>query len=564
MKKLNLYSFKATNTLFVIIILVCSLLNMVYMHTTICNVEPAYLYRFNYISNFYVLIDVFALYIIPLLTVKKNIKIYFIPYFVLTLLVWINVGYSRYFDTYVPVTMYASASNLKGFSRNIIDAIELSDFFLAFTTAFVLIAYYFCRKDKTPVRKYPLYIMLALGVILFVRYAHYVHNSAKANWNIGEKSLVSELKLSYQFTKPVQRSAYFNYGLSINYIYDLISNQKKPFPSHLTTYLKSDRNVTESAKKNFILILVESFSSFPIGKSYGGKEITPNINDLIKSGAKLFPHVESEEQLGESSDGQFIYMTGILPFKDRLTIETAQDNTLMALPHYFRKKSPTATIRMTIPNTCESWAQSIMCKKYGIDTLFCKENYPDDLDDDLDDELVFKYAASKDVKTDIPFFSTILTISMHSPYISQYLKEKTNISYPPIFSKEMCVYLDNVHFFDKWLGWYIKTLKDKAIFDDTTIMNKPNPSRLNMADASICMEIPLIVVNPSDDICNVNENTKLSQTSIFPTILDLWGVESSWRGVGYSLLYNGSKDRDKKLQQEISEALISSDYFKKK
>lgn len=110
MKKLNLYSFKATNTLFVIIVLVCSLLNMAYMHTTICNIEHAYMYRFNYVSNFYVLIDVLILYIIPLLTVKRNIKIYFIPYFVLTLLVWINVGYSRYFDTYVPVTMYVCLS----------------------------------------------------------------------------------------------------------------------------------------------------------------------------------------------------------------------------------------------------------------------------------------------------------------------------------------------------------------------------------------------------------------------------------------------------------------------
>ena len=55
---------------------------------------------------------------------------------------------------------------------------------------------------------------------------------------------------------------------------------------------------------------------------------------------------------------------------------------------------------------------------------------------------------------------------------------------------------------------------------------------------------------------------------IFPTLLDLTGIQSSWRGVGRSLLMSDSiadANREKERRenaQKISDIIIHSDYFK--
>ena len=55
---------------------------------------------------------------------------------------------------------------------------------------------------------------------------------------------------------------------------------------------------------------------------------------------------------------------------------------------------------------------------------------------------------------------------------------------------------------------------------------------------------------------------------IFPTLLDLTGIQSSWRGVGRRLLMsdsNANSNREKERRenaQKISDIIIHSDYFK--
>ena len=63
------------------------------------------------------------------------------------------------------------------------------------------------------------------------------------------------------------------------------------------------------------------------------------------------------------------------------------------------------------------------------------------------------------------------------------------------------------------------------------------------------------------------QNT-IKQMDIFPTLLDLTGIQSSWRGVGRSLLMSDSianSNREKERRenaQRISDIIIHSDYFK--
>jgi len=279
--------------------------------------------------------------------------------------------------------------------------------------------------------------------------------------------------------------------------------------------------------------------------------------------------MRSETRLGESSDGQFTYMTGMLPLKEKVTIYEVVNNTLITFPRLMKEADSAYYTKMVIPTGEQAWSQNKMCEKYDIDTLFSRDDYCGTADDCLNDEQLFRLACKTDEITREPFVSVILTVSTHSPWNKVY--EDFPVCFPETFSNELKTYLKNVHYVDKWLGWYLQSLKDKGLYSSSTIVimadHKPNVAKLNLGDCpSLCDDIPLLIINSPVKFSNDCEK-EIFQTSFFPTLLDMWGIESSWRGVGESLLQTDSisgQDMERERmarRQEMSEALIYSDYF---
>ena len=59
-------------------------------------------------------------------------------------------------------------------------------------------------------------------------------------------------------------------------------------------------------------------------------------------------HVVSNITMGESGDGQFIYMTGILPLRDKLTVGEAKSACFPTLPRLIAKKFGTKYTEIVI------------------------------------------------------------------------------------------------------------------------------------------------------------------------------------------------------------------------
>ena len=225
---------------------------------------------------------------------------------------------------------------------------------------------------------------------------------------------------------------------------------------------------------------------------------------------------------------------------------------------------------MTIPTDKYSWSQEAMCKKYGIDALFSKEDYTKKIEEDwLNDKQIFEFAASNDQRLKPPFMSFILTSSMHSPYIKSY--EAFSIDYPKEFSKELKHYLDNVHYMDKYLGEYLNSLKKYSWYKDCTIIitadHKPNGPKLNVKEKKTLFgSLPLLIIN--SPIPSITSNDSIWQTSVFPTLLDIYQIQQKWRGVGLSILYRKHinstcfEKKRNKYQQEITNYIIQEKYLK--
>lgn len=81
----------------------------------------------------------------------------------------------------------------------------------------------------------------------------------------------------------------------------------------------------------------------------------------------------------------------------------------------------------------------------------------------------------------------------------------------------------------------------------------------------ISSAIPLFIINSPTSI-DKGIDYPITQADIFPTLLDLTGVESSWRGVGNSLLTPDSILQTKKeierndKKQQISDIILDNNY----
>lgn len=575
-------SFLNKYILYEVTIILCLFANIIYTHSVVMDLWKWYyiIYPTSHICFF--LFEGFSIYFLSFLFPKKRQVLLLTLYFIATLALWINVGYSRYFDTYMPLSLYTEFNNLNGLLPNIKDAIETSDLFFLITSVIAFFAYKRLGKSSKPQYGFLLpgiclSLLLGTFIIHFQSVKKDHDHLAEHFQELNDKRTIwdtmVERRQMMEHTMTKTGVNYYGIGLSL-----LFNGMEKVFHTerfHFTDkelhainkYMyASSYTLPNDTAKNLIFILVESLSSYPINKSFGGVEITPNINKLLST-AYYNPNMESQALLGESSDGQFIYLTGLLPLKNGVTINEISADSITSFISLAKEQMPNLHSQMTIPTEKDNWSQETMCLKYGITKLYSKELYSKEVQEDwLNDKQLFELAADNDHFLRPPFISIILTSSTHSPYNKSY--ENYSINYPKDFSPELKHYLNNIHYMDKCLGKYIQSIKQYQWYNKCTIIitadHKPNGPKLNTKYSNQFNKIPIIIVNSS--IRKGVDHKVVGQSSLFPTILDILSIKSKWRGIGQSLLMpdtiKNSTYEKKRIENryKISNYVISNKY----
>lgn len=322
--------------------------------------------------------------------------------------------------------------------------------------------------------------------------------------------------------------------------------------------------------KNVIFILVESYLSVTSDLVIEGKEITPNMNRLKRDSSVYFnSHMRPNVSIGESADGQYIYMAGLLPLHAEITVSKAKHNEIIGLPEQLKNMYHDLKSHTIIPTNPTLWEQMPMSEAYGFDKLYSLIDYQADMKDNengdfLNDGMIFKYAAYKDHANTQPFFSLILTMSMHQPYDSftKHGFEVTDKSLPQSYKN----YLNNCHYFDMQIGKYLETLKKEGLYENCLIVivadHDARPRYLDM-EGKISDDIPIYIINGGFDPSTA-WNGECNQLDVYTTILDIMGVDSKWRGLGHTLLNKNYQNSVTEQIQELSDWITYSNYFSKK
>lgn len=562
---------------------ILSVINMLFMHHYFLQTIGLEVgcFKSSLVDNLIAcLLDVTVILFIAWLITFRRLRISLAITFVITL-IWsfCNVFYARFFHQYLNWSSIGQAGNLSDTSvvNSMLAEFHTIDLFYPFMAIPFLFFYIRSRRQNITSKSLQTIIMtwficVSLGVIAHVSYIFHPHygvvyalektmftpekmDSMWPNWTVFHKGFFrklvvdqltrdSEVKLTKEQKEEIEK-AYSDHSQRVT---------KRTAPDHI---------------KNVIFILVESYLSVTSDLIVDGKEITPNLNKLKHDSAVYFnSHMRPNVSIGESADGQFIYMAGLLPLHSEITVSKAKRDTIIGLPEQMKKNFPDLKSYTLIPTNPSLWEQQPMTEAYGFDNLYSMIDYQAEIDHEndgfLSDGMIFDYASYKDKSIQQPYFSLILTMSMHQPYdaFEKHGFEVTDKNLPQRYKN----YLNSCHFFDMQIGKYFEELKEKGLYNNSLIIivsdHDARPRYLDM-EGKISDDIPIYIINGGFNPAEAWDG-ECNQLDVYTTILDIMGIDSKWRGLGHTLLNKNYQNSVTTETQELSDLIIYSNYFSSK
>ncbi len=518
----------------------------------------------------------FILFISWLITLRR-LRMSLAITFVFTL-IWsfVNAFYARFFHQYLNWSSIGQAGNLSDTSviNSMVAEFHTIDLFYPLMAVLFVWVYFRSRKEDIKHKSLRTLIMtwIIFAALGFIAHASYIFHPHYGVVYALEKTMFTPKKMDSMWPNwTVFHKGFFRKLVMDPLTHDsevkLTKEQKEEIENTISDHsLRVTKRTAPDNIKNVIFILVESYLSVTSDLVVGGKEITPNMNRLKHDSTIYFnSHMRPNVSIGESADGQFIYMAGLLPLHSEITVSKAKRDTIIGLPEQMKKIFPDLKSYTLIPTNPSLWEQQPMTEAYGFDNLYSIIDYQAEIDHDndgfLSDGMIFNYASYKDKSIQQPYFSLILTMSMHQPYdaFEEHGFEVTDKNLPQRYKN----YLNSCHFFDMQIGKYLEGLKERGLYDNSLIIivsdHDARPRYLDM-EGKISDDIPIYIINGGFDPSTA-WNGECNQLDVYTTILDIMGVDSKWRGLGHTLLNKNYQNSVTEKSQEISDRITYSNYF---
>lgn len=556
-----------------------SMLHLLFMHYFFYfngYIEWTWLYS-GVINICSVIFDVSILLILFLFITGGKMSWAFVLTHIITL-IWsfVNVMYGRFFFQYMSLSVIEESHGLRDslVVNSVMSAFYWYDvFYIVSIICFILFfkKTHFYKLDRSSIFKLLLIPIISL-IITFLSYSiyHFIHPHYCNNWELYKFRAKEFLYDPVRGGTP--NLAHFQIGCVRVALFEICDMFRETTLSDEQRKVISDYYLDHSQRKsnhqlnpeikNVIFILLESFLSAPIDLKVDGKEITPFLNSLKRDSDVYYNgNMISDIGCGESGDGQFIYMTGILPLRNKMTVGQVKNNTLPSLPTFFKEylgMSYSEIISPTVPNL---WQQADMNSAYGIDNAFWREDIEKNRSTPFDDKMIFEFASRQIDVSKQPFFSLVLSLSTHGPY-NKYAGPNYLVNNETL-KEEYRNYLNSCHYLDDQLRGYFSVLRDNGLYDTSLIViASDHYAHLDMLkmDKELSSHTPLFIINVNTNQTEVWTG-EFHQLDVYTTLLDVLGIESKWKGLGHTLLSTSYKNSVCDSAYEISDLIIEGDFF---
>jgi lipoteichoic acid synthase len=298
------------------------------------------------------------------------------------------------------------------------------------------------------------------------------------------------------------------------------------------------------AGKNVILIQVEALQGLIIGKKYRGKEITPNLNALIRK-SWYFPNTFSEVGSGNTVDAEFTVNTSLYAPTYAPASLTYADYELPGLPRLLRAKGYDAVTLHQ--NDVRFWNRIDLYPALGFRRWWDRAYFG--LRDKMwhaSDQVLFRMGMQplkSEAATRKPFYSMFITESSHIPFKAIPPKRyalKVSAADAKTLSGR---YIGSESYTDLAIGQFITALQKNGLWNKSIVIIYGDHSAMldsgTKADSRVAnnllgrpysdidrQRIPLIIHLPGQKTAKVSR-APVGQVDIMPTIADLVGLDIS-------------------------------------
>ena len=279
-----------------------------------------------------------------------------------------------------------------------------------------------------------------------------------------------------------------------------------------------------------------------------GREVCPVLNSLVAdTSAIATTQMMAQVKNGRSSDGMFIYNTGLLPLPVQSVAMDYGENDYPALARALKSVNPRyRTMEITVDRS-GMWNVDHTAASYGFDSLYLQDVYRDTFIKSRQsiDKSLLEFASAKFAQQRQPFYAMVFTGTTHVPYDKlEDRLQPTWISESKSYTPYVRNYLEKVAFFDRQLGAFIERMKRDGTYDNTVFIIASDHSDFIDDDpqgrAAISKRgIECVFVILNSGLPGRRIEGPVGQIDLYPTLLDLLGLNTYWwKGLGHSLLRN--------------------------
>ena len=568
--------------LWIVLLFVLSVVNLLFMHAFFRYEGYFGLWPYAYSTpvNFFVTVmDTSLILLFFLALTWGRVKVSLSLCFFYTL-IWsfVNVFYGSFFGQYLPLSAIRQAGSLTDglVVESMLAGIRWQYSFYLFSLCFFIFIFHKAPQFRFSSKMFwcLLSIPLISVICVFCVYTgyHFAHPTMRHNMEL-YKSMLNGVFVEPEKTKnSFPNDTRYHTGvirILLSDIVDLFSDRELSedekdliFDVFSSNAGRTTDNQLNKNLRNVIFIILESFLSSSSELKVDGKEITPFLNSLKHDSTVYYNgHLIPNITIGESGDGQFIYMTGLLPLRTKLTVGEAKTKKLFALPNILKDYFGIKYAEIVLPTTTQMWQQFAMNNVYGIDKSYQNIDVVDDRDTPLNDKQVFDLAMKTNKEVNQPSFSMVLSVDTHQPYREPVINDfvLSDNSYPESYRN----YLIACHQVDRLLDRYFSHLKQIGMLDNSLIVivsdHHAHMDALGMGE-KITNELPLYIVNGNIDT-DIAWKGQCNQLDVFTTILDVLNIDSEWKGLGHTLLSPEYENSVTPRIWDVSECIIEGDFF---
>ncbi|WP_203361756.1 LTA synthase family protein [Bacillus sp. REN10] len=401
---------------------------------------------------------------------KARNRYVMITSFFLTILLYANVVFYRFFNDFITLPLLFQTSNFADLGNSVTEEFKWYDIF--YFVDLILLAVILKVKPK---------FIAFRSMTKMNRRAYFLTAVAMLFLNLG----LSEIERPQLLTRTFDREMLVkNIGTFNYHVYDVILQSKSSAQRALAdgseladienyadaNYAKPNDDLFGVAKgKNLIVVSVESTQDFVINNKVNGQEITPFMNQFAKE-SLYFNNFYHQTGQGKTSDAEFLVENSLYPLSRGAVFFTHSGNKFHSMAEKLNENGYYTNAMHA--NNKSFWNRDIMYKSLGYQRFYEAGDY--DVNDEnsvnwgMKDIPFFEQSVEHMKEMKQPFYSKMITLTNHHPFY--YDEEDKFID--EFTSKDGTVnrYFVTVRYTDEALKRFVEQLKASGLYENSVIV----------------------------------------------------------------------------------------------